>query len=446
MTFVSVDLSGEMDNVTSTCRENTFGKLLPYGLFWLLDHFDVICAPRLGGVALLMIMSIYAMQLVCFCCGCCRCLRKYCPAKCLKCVFSTCRHPCGIVSRFFIEALVFSFGRLFSKEKLGINDADVTYLLFLKKTVAFTDRSNPMLKPASNTRSDGCFCFCLVTMFSALLFLIVSMVTHVFAKHFPVTVSDNCALYDENNNLLYCYDRNGSLFNFPVNCTAVNTANIKVDCYAFTFELGKASGDALGQLTFSVFMTYTVILLFRLWIKLWQRILGTNGRLASCLNHVCTIMLGSICGIILCTLTSFLVYHDTIKLLYELGKLLRQHFDLSPDSYSCPLKVPDEVEEKGGFMLFSEYLAMFSPLHHDARYLEALIIFIVISILTLPFSIPCLVSYYEHKPVFNMEDVIGNHPQGDRNDIGDPQEVGLDENNDPQEIDRGDDDDPREAD
>ena len=159
----------------------------------------------MSAVPFLIIMWIYAIQLVCFWCGCCRCLRKCCPAKCLQCVFSTCRLPCGIVSRFLIEALVFGFNRLFSKKKLA--DTDATYLLFLKKLVAFIDGLNPLLKPASgyNTRSDGCCCFCLVTVFFTLLFLIVGTAINVFAKNFPVTVSDNCTLYDENmyNNFLY---------------------------------------------------------------------------------------------------------------------------------------------------------------------------------------------------------------------------------------------------
>ena len=399
----------------SVAFDNYYDNLLPYWLFWLLDHFNIFCEPQFVGVPFLIIMWIYAIQLVCFWCGCCRCLRKCCPAKCLQCVSCTCRLPCGIVSRFVIEALVFSFGRLFSKKELQ-TDTDATYLLFLKKPVAFIDHSKPLLKPAYNTCSDGCCCFSLITVFSTLLLLIVGMVTNVFAKNFPVTMSDKCTLRDENNNHLYCYYRSGSLFSFPlVDCAFANTFDIKVNCYALTLELGKASGEALGQLTFSVFMTYAVILLFRLWIKLWRRIFGTNGRLASCLNHVCTVMFGSVCSIILWKVGSFLMHHAyTIRLLNEFE---RRHWDI-----------------------------YYIIIQHDARYFQTLLIFLFIVTLSLPFSIPCLLSYYEHKPVFNEDDIIGNHPQGDRGDNGDPQEVDHNNNGDPQEVDHNNNGDPQEVD
>ena len=428
-----------------TCEENFYAQYFPYGLFFLLDHFNVIYDPYLSGFFLIMVMLICTIQ-VCAWCGLCRCFRTWFPANCVQWVSSAYQNICRVMSMFFIEVLVFGYGRLFSKKEFTIDEgdnmrSDVTYLLFLRKPVAFLDRLNPLLKPARNTRIDSCCCFSLIAVFSFLLLLIGGMVVSVFARTFPVTVSYECGIRDESNNRLYCYDRNSSWRSYSINCANVSNTTI-VECYAFTFEFGKASSEALGQLTFSVLVIYIVILLFRLWVNFWQKIFGTNGKLVLCANYICSIVLGVICGIALSFVTDFLLDEFTYKLMNDLKTVLGIYTDTTHHSI-CSLF--DMIMKRGGFGLFLGYLITFSHLYHDVAYFGGLFGFFIVHTLALPFSIPCLVSYYENKPVFNKEDVIGNHPQGDRDDNGDPQEVNHDDNGDVQEVDRNNDGDPQEV-
>ena len=296
--------------------------------------------------------------------GYCTCSQKCYCTKCWCLVFHY-HLIVRVISSFIFKVLVFVFPPLFSTVEVSFEEGkqpNVTHLLFLKRSVAFSDTEKRIFMHKSrHTRSDCCACCCLLTTFSFFSFLIITTTLVMFFSYFPIKIRYGCRIVAADSAQLqwYCFNYSNFSEPFPIDCSDIANTNVSdrsVTCYSVSPALGLASGISLGLFKLLTYTVVAIVQVCRLWIKYWEELCYCSSK--SVASYICSSLCGVIIGVI------------------AIGLFVSIYFG------SRNLLIPTD----SGSSLLAQSMLLWP--------------FILCGIPGL-LSVPCLVSYYTDKPIFD---------------------------------------------